>query len=111
MQIKTVNNILVLMIIILSLIVTIYGFFSNYTVYENRAFQTIEGKTVILYGKGLYHKDSVSGASQAKAQDIVTLVFGIPLLAISLMLSNKGTIKVKLLLTGTIGYFLYTYTS
>jgi len=111
MQAKITNNILVLMVIIISLIVTLYGFFSNNTIYENRTFQTIDGETVPLFGKGLYYKDSVSGASQAKAQDIVTLVIGIPLLAISLILSNKGSIKIKLLLTGTIGYFLYTYTS
>jgi len=108
---KTVNNFLVLLIIILSLIVTLYGLLSNNTVYENKTFQTIDGKAVTLYGKGLYYKDSVSGASQAKAQDIVTIIIGIPLLVISLILSNKDSIKVKLLLTGTIGYFLYTYTS
>jgi len=108
---KTVNNFLVLLIIILSLIVTLYGLLSNNTVYKNKTFQTIDGKAVTLYGKGLYYKDSVSGASQAKAQDIVTIIIGIPLLVISLILSNKDSIKVKLLLTGTIGYFLYTYTS
>ena len=111
MQTKKLNKILVLLIIILSLIVTLYGFFSNNAVYDNRTFQTIDGQTVNLYGKGLYHKDSVSGASQAKAQDAVTLLIGIPLLIISLLLSNKDSIKVKLLLTGTIGYFLYTYAS
>ena len=111
MQTKTLNNALVLMIIILSLIATLYGFFSNNIVYENKTFQTIDGETVTLYGKGLYYKDSVSGASQVKAQDIVTLLIGIPLLIISLLLSNKNSIKVKLLLTGTIGYFLYTYIS
>ena len=111
MQTKTLNNILVSFIIMLSFIVTIYGFFSNKIVYENKTFQTIDGGTVTLYGKGLYYKDSVSGASQVKAQDIVTLVIGIPLLLISLLLSNKNSLKAKLLLTGTIGYFLYTYTS
>jgi hypothetical protein len=111
MQTKTLNNILVSFIIIISLIAAIYGFFSNEIVYENKTFQTIDGETVTLYGKGLYYKDSVSAASQARAQDIVTLFAGIPLLIVSLLLSNKNSIRGKLLLTGTIGYFLYTYTS
>jgi len=111
MQIKTLNNVLVFLIIILSMVVSIYGFFSSKTVYENKTIETINGETVNLYGKGLYYKDSVSMAPQARAQDIVTLFFGIPLLIISLLLSNKNSIRGKLLLTGTIGYFLYTYAS
>ncbi|HEX7713527.1 MAG TPA: hypothetical protein VF531_05865, partial [Bacillota bacterium] len=63
------------------------------------------------YGKGLYRNDSVSAASQAIAQDVVTLIVGIPLLILGLYLSGKGSLKGKLLLTGTLGYFLYTYTS
>jgi hypothetical protein len=111
MHSKITNNILVLLIVIFSLIATVYGIFSNKTIYENRIFETIEGETVTLYGKGLYSKESISGASQAKAQDIVTLAVGIPLLIISLLLANKNSIKGKLLLTSIIGYFLYTYTS
>lgn len=108
---KNLNNLLVFSIIGIALIVTIYGVFSSKIVFENRTFKTIDGETVALYGKGLYYKDSVSGASQAKAQDIVTLVVGIPFLAISLLLSNKNSLRGKFLLTGTVGYFLYTYTS
>jgi hypothetical protein len=108
---KVINNILVLLIIILSLIVTTYGIFSNKTVYENKSFLTLHEESVVLYGKGLYHNDSISMASQARAQDIITLIIGIPFLIISLFLSNKDSLRGKLLLTGTIGYFLYTYIS
>jgi hypothetical protein len=80
-------------------------------VYENKSIKTINGETVTLYGKGLYYNDSISLASQARAQDIVTLVVGIPLLIISLYFTNKNSVQGKLLLTGTVGYFLYTYTS
>ncbi|ALC92986.1 hypothetical protein AM500_23830 [Bacillus sp. FJAT-18017] len=59
----------------------------------------------------MYKHDSVSGAEQEIAQDIVTLVLGIPLLIVSLFLSNKGLLKGRLLLAGTLGYFLYTYAS
>jgi hypothetical protein len=108
---KIMNNILILLIIIFSLIVSAYGFFSNKMFYENKTVTTIHGEIVGLYGKGLYCNESVSMASQARAQDIITLIVGIPLLAISLLLSNKNSLRGKLLLTGTIGYFLYTYIS
>ncbi|HZW82384.1 MAG TPA: hypothetical protein VFF14_03040, partial [Candidatus Deferrimicrobium sp.] len=53
----------------------------------------------------------VAMAAQAKGQDIVTIILGIPLLLVSLYLSRKGLLKGRLLLTGTLGYFLYTYMS
>ena len=105
------NGVLVILIIIFSLTASSYGFFSNNKIFENKTFLAISGEAVDLYGRGLYHNDSVSGASQIRAQDIVTLLVGIPLLTVSFILSNKKSLKGKLLLTGTMGYFLYTYTS
>ena len=111
MAVKNLNNVLVLLIIVLSIIASAYGFFSDNIVYENKTIETINGESVSLYGKGLYYNDSVSLAAQARAQDIITLIIGIPILIISLFLSNRNSIRGKLLLTGTVGYFLYTYAS
>lgn len=74
-------------------------------------YNSVFGETIHLYGKGLYYHESVSMASQALAQDFVTLLLGVPLLLFSLYLSRKGLLKGRLLLTGTLGYFLYTYAS
>jgi hypothetical protein len=74
-------------------------------------FTTIRGEVVSLYGQGLYRFDTVSYAAQAIAQDMVTLVLGIPLLIAGIVLTRKGSLRGQLLLTGTLGYFLYTYTS
>lgn len=52
----------------------------------------------------------MSAASQAIAQDGITLVVGIPLLLVSLLLSLRGTIRGRLL-AGALGYFTYTYAS
>jgi len=41
----------------------------------------------------------------------VTLVLAIPLLLASLVLTNKGSFRGRLMLTGTLGYFLYTFMS
>jgi hypothetical protein len=103
-------NLLVFLITILSIVATSYAIYSNQGMGEYE-YQSIFGETVSIYGKGLYKHDSVSMAAQAIAQDYVTLFFGVPLLVFSLYLSRKGLIKGHLLLTGTLGYFLYTYAS
>jgi hypothetical protein len=103
-------EILVLMIVALSIFASGYGVFSNQGNGQSE-FKSIFGESITLYGKGLYKNDSVSMASQAIAQDYVTLFLAIPLLLLSFYLSRKGHLKGQLLLTGTLGYFLYTYTS
>lgn len=72
---------------------------------------TVHGESIELYGKGIYKLDSVSLAAQGIANDIMVLVMGIPLLIFSCYLSVKGSFKGKLLLTGTLAFFLYTYMS
>jgi hypothetical protein len=74
-------------------------------------FQTLRGQTVAIQGSGLYRFDTVAMASQAISQDIVTLLVGIPLLLIALFLYARGSLRGRLLLSGTLAYFLYTYTS
>jgi hypothetical protein len=74
-------------------------------------FITLRGEEVVIHGRGLYRYDSLSYAAQAISQDFVTLVLGIPLLVIGILLVRKGSLRGQLLLTGTLGYFLYTYTS
>jgi hypothetical protein len=75
------------------------------------AFTSHRGENVMIYGRGLYAYDTVSSAAQAKANDLVTLVLGLPLLAISSWLAFRGSLRGQLLLTGTLGFFLYTYVS
>lgn len=103
-------KLLVFLIIVLSFIASTCGIFSNQGQGQGQ-FISIYGETISIYGKGLYQHDSVSMASQAIAQDYITLFMGLPLLILSLFLSKQGSIKGKLLLTGTLGYFLYTYAS
>jgi hypothetical protein len=75
-------------------------------------FTTLRGQVVEMQGgDGLYRYDSVSGAAQVIAGDIVTLCIGIPLLLIAALMTSRGSLRGRLLLTGTLGYFLYTYTS
>lgn len=74
-------------------------------------FRTLRGQAVLLQGRGLYRYDTVSFAAQGIAQDVVTLAIAIPLLMMSMWLARRGGVRGKLLLAGTLGYFLYTYAS
>ncbi len=110
MKFKKSISRLVLLIAIVAVVASAYGAFSS----QGKGpydFKTVHNTTVTISGKGLYQNDSISAASQAIAQDVVTLFLGIPLLLVSLYLYRKGLLKGKLLLAGTIAYFLYTYTS
>jgi hypothetical protein len=99
-------------ITILSLISAVTGVLSGQSQdVEQRQFLSIYGEKVTLHGKGIYQNDSVSLAAQGIAQDMVTLALGIPLLIISLIMARRGLLKGRLLLTGTLSYFLYAYTS
>jgi hypothetical protein len=73
------------------------------------AYQSIRGKTVTIYGKGLYRDMSAEVAPQGIAQDYVTLFLGVPLLLFSLWMAQRGSRKGRYLLAGTLGYFLVTY--
>lgn len=76
---------------------------------EPYPFETLRGETVMIRGHGLYRYDTVNSSSQEIGTDIVTLLIGIPLLITGIVLTRKGTLRGQLLLTGALGYFLYTY--
>lgn len=107
---KRIISLLVIGIIILAAAASLAGLLSNGGG-RDIEFKSINGETVKIYGKGLYKNDSVSVAAQGIASDFVTLVIGIPVLLISLYFANRNSFRARLLLTGTLGYFLYTYMS
>lgn len=110
MKLKKTVSFLVLCIVVLSLVTSLIGIFPSQSNGEYE-FKSIHGEKVKIYNQGIYRHNSISLVAQGKAQDIVTVLLGIPLLLISLYLSNKESLKGRLLLTGTLGYFLYTYIS
>ena len=72
-------------------------------------YESIRGETVQIYGKGVYRHMSAEVAPQGIAQDVVTLIIGLPLLLFSLVYARKGSLKARFILAGTLGYFLVTY--
>ncbi len=69
------------------------------------------GETVMINNHGLYRYDTVSSAAQMRANDLIALTVGLPLLMVSAWLALRGSIRGRLILTGTLGFFLYTYMS
>ena len=67
------------------------------------------GEEVSINNRGLYTWDTVSSAAQMQANDLVMLVLGLPLLGVSFWLSLRGSLRGRLLMTGTLGFILYTY--
>ncbi len=69
------------------------------------------GEEVMINGHGFYYFDTISFAAQQEGNDLITLTVGLPLLAISTFLAFRGSLRGRLALTGTLGFFLYTYMS
>jgi hypothetical protein len=99
---------LALLIIPLALIAAASGVFGQGTG-ESYPFTTLRGENVIIRGHGIYYYDTISASSQEVGQDVVTLILGLPLLIAGVVLTRGGSLRGRLLLTGALGYFLYTY--
>lgn len=69
------------------------------------------GEEINFYGKGVYARNSFSMATQAIAQDWVTLILAIPCTLISFIFVKRKNIIAEFVLTGLMAYFLYTYMS
>jgi hypothetical protein len=78
---------------------------------EPYAYINHRGESVVLNARGLYYYDTVSTAAQMQGNDVITLAVGLPVLVISTWLAFHGSLRGRLLLTGTLGFFLYTYMS
>ncbi len=73
------------------------------------ALTNFRGEAITVNARGLYYWDTVSSVAQMQANDLVMLVLGLPLLAVSFWMSLRGSLRGRLLLTGTLGFILYTY--
>ena len=74
-------------------------------------FRTLHDETVEIYGTGLYQYDTPLIAVGYRVSDAVMLIAGIPLLLISLWMYRRGSMRGKILLTGTLLFIFYNYSS
>lgn len=98
---------LVMPIIVLAFVATLAGLLPGKG--QPYALANFRGEEVTINARGLYYWDTVSSVAQMQANDLVTLALGVPLLAISFWLTQRGSLRGRLLLTGTLGFVLYTY--
>lgn len=70
---------------------------------------SVRGETVVLYGYGPYRHMPADVAVQGHAQDLVTLLIGIPVLLLSLSLARQGSKIGYFALTGAVGYLFVQY--
>jgi hypothetical protein len=98
---------LVPLIFILALIAALAGLWPG----EGQPYPltNFRGEEVTINAQGLYYWDTVSSAAQMQANDLTMLMLGLPLLAISFWLALRDSLRGRLLLTGTLGFILYTY--
>ncbi len=101
---------LIPLIFILTFFAAAMGLFYE-TPGEPYPFTNHRGETVTLNRHGLYFYDTVSSTAQMQGNDLITLVVGLPLLAVSTWMAFRGSLRGRLLLTGTLGFILYTYLS
>jgi hypothetical protein len=59
----------------------------------------------------LYKNDTTSGAAQQRGNDLVVLVLCVPLLLVSSYFAANRSLRGRLVWTGTVFFFLYTYAS
>ena len=108
MKQRNITTALVFLIVIFSSIAACLGIFSSKGP-GSYNYESIHGKSVEIYGKGIYQHMSADVAVQGIAQDYITLFAGVPLLLISLIGFRKGSLRSKFILTGIMAYFFVTY--
>ncbi len=101
---------LTLVLLSLSVLCTLAGILTS-TGSVPLEFIAVTGEKVSIYGSGLYAHDSVSMVAQGLASDVITLFVAVPVTFLALFFSLKKSFKADLVLTGMLGYFLYTYAS
>ena len=70
-------------------------------------FTTVHGESVQVAGQGIYFYDTLFTASLSWGTDLVTLFVCLPLLALAAWLTERGSLRGGILLTGVLAYFLY----
>lgn len=73
------------------------------------AFKTVRAESVQMFGHGIYRYDTLFQGPINRGNDVVTLALGIPLLIACIILYWCGSLRGRLLLTGILASFAYSY--
>jgi hypothetical protein len=108
MRYKKTVSMLVYGISILAILATTAGIFSKSGPGEFEHI-SVRGEIVTIFGRGIYQDMSADVAIQGISQDVVTLCIGIPFLLTALYIARKGSLKGRIMLSGSLLYFFLTY--
>jgi hypothetical protein len=99
-------NWLVPLIAVLAIIAAGAGLFwqSDGSSYD---FETLYGETVQIYGQGIYHRDTLFSAGASQGADLVALFIALPLMVVSLISYQRGSLRGSFLLVSALSYYLY----
>ncbi len=70
---------------------------------------TVRGEQAIAQGSGLYRYDPAWFAREGVIWDVINLFVGLPLFAVAIYLSQRNSLRGRLLLGGLLFYFFYVY--
>ena len=96
------------LIAVLVLVAAAAGVFSQ-TPGAHVSFVTVRGEHAIYQGSGLYRYDPASVAREGIIWDVVDLILALPLFAVAIVLSLRGSLRGRLGLCGMLFYFVYKY--
>jgi hypothetical protein len=102
------NTPLLLLIAILILIATATGIFYH-TPGAPVEYVTVRGEQATFRGSGLYRYDPAEFALEGVIWDAINLFFGLPLFGVAIYLSQRNSLRGRLLLSGLLFYFVYVY--
>lgn len=102
------KTLLYVLIWLLILVATGTGIF--YQTLEPRIeYVTVRGEQAIFQGSGLYRYDPAWFAREGVVWDVINLFIGLPLFAVAIYLSQRNSLRGRLLLGGLLFYFFYVY--
>lgn len=70
-------------------------------------FTNVYGQAVDMYGRGLYHNDSLIAGAGFRGVDVVTLLVALPLLLAAYASARRGSQNGQIVLIAALFYFLY----
>lgn len=70
---------------------------------------TVRGEQALFQGTGLYRYDPAWFAREGVVWDVINLFIGLPLFAVAIYLSQRNSLRGRLLLGSLLFYFFYVY--
>lgn len=72
-------------------------------------YTTVRGEQAVFQGSGLYRYDPAWYVREGVIWDVINLFIGLPLFAAAIVLSQRNSLRGRLLLGGLLFYFCYVY--